>query len=379
MKKHSLHQLVWMVVFVFLGATTYAQNTITTPRAASPAAEVKQTIGISDITINYSRPAVNNREGKIWGSRIVPYGYTVQGFGNGKEIPWRAGANENTVITFSHDAKVEGQDIAAGDYGLHIAYFENGEAEIIFSSNTSSWGSYWYEPSEDVLKVKVNTEEHAFTERLTYDFANLTATSATVVLDWENKRFPFKVEYAVHDLVVANAKEQLRSTAGFGFQGPMSAAQYCVQNNVHLDQALIWADQAIANTKNAQTLNVKGSVLFAQKKNDEAFAVMNEMVDHPTAGPNNVYAYGNQLITLDQDEKALDVFKSMYKRWDSNMFAQHGLARAYSANGEFKKALKYEKECLNNPNLPANNKPALEGFIARLEKGEDITAPPPSN
>ncbi len=376
MKKQSLHQWVWMVVFAFMGATTYAQSTITTPRAASPAAEVKQRIGISDVTINYSRPAVNGREGKIYGTNIAPYGYNVVGFGNGKEIPWRAGANENTVITFSHDAKVEGQDIPAGSYGLHIAPYEDGQADIIFSSNTTSWGSYFYETSEDVLKVKVTSEEHAFTERLTYDFVNINATSATVVLDWEKKRFPIKVEFAVHDLVVANAKEELRSTTGFSFQGPMSAAQYCVQNNVHLDQALIWADQAVGLTKNAQTLNVKGSVLFAQKKNEEAMAVMSEMVEHPTVQPNNVYAYGNQLITLDQDEKALEVFKSMYKRWDTNIFAQHGMARAYSANGDFKKAVKYEKECLANPNLPANNKPVLEGFLKRLENGEDITAPP---
>lgn len=375
MKKQSLHQLVWMVVFVFMGATTYAQNTIKTPRAASPAAKVSQTIGISEITVEYSRPAVNNREGKIWG-QLLPYGYTKQGFGNNKEIPWRAGANENTIITFSDDAKVEGQDIAAGSYGLHIAFFENGEADIIFSNNTSSWGSFWYEESETALKVKVNSEEHAFTERLTFDFVDISATSATVALDWENKRFPFKVEYAVHDIVVQNAKDMLRGPTGFNFNGPLSAANYLLNNNIQLDQALTWADQAVNNTKNAQTLNAKGRALFALKRNDEAFTVMEEMVAHPSVQPNNVYAYGNQLITMDQDEKALEVFKSMYKKWDTNIFAQHGMARAYSANGDFKKAIKYEKECLNNPNLPANNKPVLEGFLARLEKGEDITAPP---
>lgn len=376
MKKHSFNRLVYALALVFIGATSsYAQNTVTTPRAASPAAEVSQTIGISKITINYSRPAVNNREGKVWG-QIVPYGYSVQGFGNGKEIPWRAGANENTIVTFSDDIKVEGKSLKAGSYGLHVAYFENGDAEIVFSNNTSSWGSYWYEPSEDALRVKVSSAEHAFTERLTFDFVDINATSATIALDWENKRIPFKVEYLVHDIVVQNAKDMLRGPTGFGFQGPMSAAQYCLNNNVYLDQALIWADQAINNTKNANTLNVKGSVLFALKRNEEAHVAMNEMVDHPTAQPNNVFAYGNQLITLDEDKKALEVFKKMYKKWGDNIFAQHGMARAYSANGDFKKAIKFEKECLNNPNLPANNKAVLEGFLKRLEAGEDITAPP---
>lgn len=378
MKKLSLHELVWMMVLALFATTVSAQNTITTPRAASPAAEVSQTIGISKVTINYSRPAVSNREGRIWG-QIVPYGYTVHGFGNGKEIPWRAGANENTIITFSDDVKVEGQDLEAGSYGLHIAYFQNGEADIIFSSNTESWGSFWYEESETVLKVKVKVEDHAFTERLTYAFTNIDANSAIAVLDWENKRFPFKVAYEVNDLVIANAKNELRNTQGFGFQGPMSAAQFCLANNTHLEEALTWADLAVNITKNAQTLTVKGNVLLALKRQDEAMTVMQEMVDHPTASPNNYYSYGNQLITLDQDEKALEVFKSMYKRWPNNAFAQHGMARAYSANGDFKKALKYEKECINNPTLPPNNKPILEGFVKRLEKGEDITAPPPSN
>ena len=364
------------MAMVVVGA--YGQNTITTPRAASPASEVSQTIGISKVTINYSRPAVNGREDKIWG-QIVPYGYTVQGFGNGKEIPWRAGANENTLVTFTDDVKVEGKDLKAGTYGFHVAVFEDGQADVIFSNNTSSWGSFWYEESETELKVKVTTEEIPLTERLTFDFVDLNATSAKVVLDWEKKRIPFKVEYAVHDIVVQNAKDQLRGTTGFGFQGPMSAAQYCLNNNVELEQALIWADQAIGNTENAQTLTVKGRVLFALERNEEAFEVMSKMVDHPTVQPNNVYTYGNQLITLDKDKEALSVFQKMYKKFEGNIFAQHGLARAYSANGDFKKALKYEKECLNNPNLPANNKPVLEGFVARLEKGEDITAPPPTN
>lgn len=363
------------MLLALVGNYSYAQNTVTTPRAPSPAAEVSQTIGISKVTINYSRPFVNGRTGKIWG-QLVPFGYTNLGFGNGGNNPWRAGANENTTITFSDDVKVEGQDLAAGTYGLHIAVFENGDADIIFSNNTTSWGSYFYLESEDELRVKVKSTENAFTEALTYDFVDIDATSSNVVLDWENKRFPFKVEFAVHDLVVANASNQLRSTAGFGFQGPLSAAQYCVNNNVHLDKALTWADQAIALQRNAQTLGLKGQILFATKKNDEAIVVMNEMVEHPTTQPNNVYAYGNQLITLDQDKEALAVFQKMYKKWKTNIFAQHGMARAYSANGDFKKAIKYEKECLANPNLPANNKPALEGFLKRLEAGEDITAPP---
>ncbi len=372
MKTNKLNRVTYtLLALLLIGAASYAQTTITTPRAGSPAAEVKQTIGISDVTVSYSRPAVNGREGKIWG-QLVPYGYTNLGFGNGGNNPWRAGANENTVISFSHDVKVEGQDLSAGTYGLHLAVFENGDADVIFSNNSTSWGSFWYQEEENALVVKVKSQDNVFTERLTFDFVNVTSTSADVVLDWENKRFPFKVEFAVHDIVVENAKNQMRSTQGFGFQGPLSAAQYCVNNNVHLDQALIWADQAVNATKNANTLSVKAQVLFATNKSEEGYAVMDEMLDHPTAQPNNYYTYGTNLIAQDQDEKALKVFQKMIKKWEGNVFAQHGLARTYSSMGDFKKALKYEKQVLENPGLPANNKPAIENFIAKLEKGEDI-------
>lgn len=378
MKHKLLYRATAMMALALISTIAFAQNTVTTPRAASPGAEVSQTIGISKVTINYSRPAVNNREGKIWG-QLVPYGYTNLGFGNGGNNPWRTGANENTIITFSDDVKIEGESLTAGSYGLHMAVFENGDVDVIFSNNTSSWGSFWYEQSEDALRVKVKSVENAFTERLKFEFVDISPTSASVALDWENKRIPFKVEFAVHDIVVQNAKDQLRSTAGFGFQGPMSAAQYCLNNNVHMDQALKWADQAINATRNAQTLNVKGQVLAAQNKTDEALTVWKEMADHPTAQPNNVYFYGNQLIRFDKKKEALKAFQAMYKKYENNIFAQHGMARAYSALGDFKKAIKFEKECIANPNLPANNKPALEGFLKRLEAGEDITAPPPSN
>lgn len=371
MKHKYIYSFICLIALALVGTNAQAQNSITVPRAPSPAAEVSQTIGISKVTVNYSRPFVNGRTGKIWG-QLVPYGYTNLGFGNGGNNPWRAGANENTIITFSHDVKVEGKDLAAGSYGLHIAVFENGDADVIFSENNTSWGSYFYLASEDVLRVKVKSQENAFTEALTYNFIDISANSASLTLDWENKRFPIKVAYDVHNIVVENAKNELRSTASFGFQGPLSAAQYLANNNIQLDQALTWANQAIALQKNANTLGLKGQILFASNKNDEAYATMDEMVDHPTAQPNNFYNYGGQLIAQDQDDKALALFEKMNKRFENNFFAQHGLARAYSAKGNFKKALKYERMVLSNPSLPANNGPAIQNFINKLEKGEDI-------
>src|SRR6267154_5414038 len=104
-------------VMVLLAAHQYgsAWAQVTTPRTPSPAGKVSQTIGISTVQVTYSRPSVKGRE--VWG-KLVPYGWNKQAFGAGNEAPWRAGANENTVIEFSHPAKVEGQLVPAGKYGL---------------------------------------------------------------------------------------------------------------------------------------------------------------------------------------------------------------------------------------------------------------------
>src|SRR5579872_6068461 len=114
-------------------------------------ASVSERIGITDVTINYGRPAVKGREGKIWGG-LVYTGFQNQGFGSGKDAPWRAGANENTTIEFSTDVLVEGHPLHAGKYGFFVAYGP-ASCTLIFSSNSTSWGSFFYDDKEDVLRV----------------------------------------------------------------------------------------------------------------------------------------------------------------------------------------------------------------------------------
>ena len=128
MRKFLSNISIAAVVLLFIGSSTlcFSQG-VTTPRAPSPAASVSQTIGISKITIDYSRPAVKDRE--VYGSNLVHYGYKNLGFGTSEAAPWRAGANENTTITFSDEATVEGQTIPAGTYGLFMALNQDGTAD----------------------------------------------------------------------------------------------------------------------------------------------------------------------------------------------------------------------------------------------------------
>lgn len=172
---------------VVLGAAfdASAQREKTKPDA-SPSASVSQIIGIdSHITIDYHRPGVKGREGKIYGTNIVPYG--------GDPTPWRAGANETTVIEFQHDVKIEGQPLPAGKYGFHIVPSES-EWILVFNKTWKAQGSYGYKQENDALRVTVKPQDAAHQEWLIYTFEDLSAESVVVQLRWESKMMRFKVE-----------------------------------------------------------------------------------------------------------------------------------------------------------------------------------------
>src|SRR5689334_22531682 len=199
MLKLSATRSVLVYFFALVSTSVLAQGVITTPRVPSPAAMVTQTVGISTVTVKYSRPSVKNRE--IWGA-LVPYGYNVQAFGAGNEAPWRAGANENTVIQFSQDATVEGQRIPAGSYGLFFVINKDNTGEVILSKDYKSWGSFWYDAKNDEMRAPIKLRDISPTELLTYDFINVSKNSAELVLNWEKKQFPVKIEFAVDSIVM---------------------------------------------------------------------------------------------------------------------------------------------------------------------------------
>ncbi len=147
-----MKKLILSAIVVFGAYTGHAQL-LTPADGGSVKASVSERIGITDVTISYGRPAVKGRDGKIWGG-VVFNGFKNLGYGAGKDAPWRAGANENTTIEFSTDVMVDGHALPAGKYGFFVAYGQY-SSTLIFSSNTSSWGSYFYDPKEDVLRVNV--------------------------------------------------------------------------------------------------------------------------------------------------------------------------------------------------------------------------------
>jgi tetratricopeptide (TPR) repeat protein len=344
-----------------MASTLVWSQGITTPRVPSPAATVSQTVGISTVSVEYSRPSVKGRE--IWGA-LVPYGWNVQGFGNQKSAPWRAGANENTVVEFSHDAKVEGKAVPAGRYGLFFTINADNSAEVILSKDTRSWGSFFYEEANDQLRAKIQTREHSMTETLTYDFTNVGKNSAELVLNWEKKQFPVKIEFATDDIVMANAAEQLKGVTGFNWQGFASAANYALQNNVNQEQAVQWADQAVTQNKNFNTLIVKAGLLEQQGKTAEAEAITKEAIAMASEAELNTYGY--QLVGLNAFDKAIAMFKLNTERNPKSANAWDSLGEGYALKGDKANAIKSFKKSLSM-NPPANVRANSEKYLKQLE------------
>src|SRR5437762_3125324 len=147
---------IFTILFISLSAMTFAQVPPITiePYGGNKKASVSEQIGIVKIEIIYNRPGVKGREGKIWNTPVAHYGFVDLGHGTSYAAPWRAGANENTTMSFSHPVKIEGKDLPAGKYGFFIGLGED-ESVLIFSKINNSWGSFYYDSTQDALRVKV--------------------------------------------------------------------------------------------------------------------------------------------------------------------------------------------------------------------------------
>ena len=344
MKKLIHIRFLFAVAFAAISVSSWSQG-ITTPRTPSPAAEVSQTIGISRVTVNYSRPAVKGRV--IWGD-LVPYGWNVQNFGNQKSAPWRAGANENTTIELSHAAKIEGKDVPAGRYGLFYTINNDDSGELILSKDNRSWGSFFYEQDHDQLRAKIQVRSHAMTELLTFDFINLTKNSGELVLNWENKQFPVKIEFAVDDIVMSNATEELKGPAGFNWQGYASAANYALQNKLDANQGIKWIDQALVNSTTFNTLNTKAGLLDMQGKKDEAAKAREQGIAVATEAELNTYGY--TLLNNGDHDGAIKYLKLNTERHPESANAWDSLGEAYATKGDKENAIKNFKKSLSmNP------------------------------
>lgn len=360
-----------LIAMLMLHQTSTAQLT-TLPNGGNKKAMIGERVGLTDITIHYNRPAVKGREGKIWG-QLVPYGFSDLGFGTSKSAPWRAGANENTTIDFSTDVVIEGKKLPAGKYGFFIATGKE-ESTLIFSKNNSSWGSYFYDPADDALRVTTKPQSlDKAVEFLQFVFLDQTANGSTIALQWEKLMFPFKVETDVNNIQSASFRKELQSAKGFEWQAWVQAANWAADNNTNLEEGLKWADYAISGQfigeKNFRTLSTKARILNLMGKSNEAAVIMNEAT--PLGTITEVHGYARQLLGGKKNQEASNIFKANYKKHPNVFTTNMGMVRALSSEGKFKEALKYANAAL--PQAPDNaNKLNVEGMIEKLKVGKDV-------
>lgn len=329
-----------------------AQTILNLPEA-SQRARVMQRIGLTDITIDYHRPLVNNR--KVWGG-LVPYGQV-----------WRAGADENTVIKFTDPVSVEGQALPQGVYGLHMIPGEN-EWTIIFSKNSTSWGSFSYDKAEDALRVTAKPRAVDPHEALSYDFDEVKPDSAVVVMSWEKLAVPFRVNVNVNEVVEQSLKDQLRGGVQYIWEGWDEAATYLVNKNLDLETALKYSDNSIQNEERFDNLITKARVLDALNRKDDATATRTKAL--AMANPLQLHGYGRQLQFQGKQDEAFKIFRANMKQNPAHWTAHNEAARLATANGDFNTAAKEMK--IAETSAPDSLKPAIEGLVKRLEAKEDI-------
>ncbi|HEY8021437.1 MAG TPA: DUF2911 domain-containing protein [Thermoanaerobaculia bacterium] len=349
----------------------------------SQRSEVSQWIGPVKVSIGYHSPSVgrdgDDRSGHIWGE-LVRYGFSDEGFGPSHAAPWRAGANETTTISFSHDVRVEGKDLKAGTYGLFVEVEPGGPWTWIFSRAASGWGSYQYDPQDDVLRVPATPRDAPPTEYLTYGFESRREDSAVAFLQWEKKSLPLRIEVPdVNAIYVAEMRQRLLGWPGFKYQDWQEAAQFCADHKINLDEALVWADRAIhepfrgaaLGREDFSTLSTKADVLAALGRSGEADALMDRALQMPGTSMIEVHFYATGLLAAGRKERALAVFQLNQRRHPEEPFwTSLGLARAYGALGEKAKAIAAWEVALRRvPPSQRANVPRFEKSLAALKKG----------
>ncbi len=363
------------LILLLLGTVTYSSSQVapltTAPDGGNKKASVSEQIGIVKIAVNYCRPGVKGREGKIWGTSVAHYGLQDLGHGTSYAAPWRAGANENTTISFSHPVDIEGKGLGAGIYGFFII---NGETEstLIFSKNHSSWGSFYYDPAADALRVTVKNQTlDKSVEWLTYEFMDQTDSSAMVALSWEKRMIRFKISADIKRLQIEEFKKDFQTTRPA--DDFIQAATFCLANNYELEQGLAWIDRGlyfrIMGQKSFRGLSTRAAILTKLNRLDEAKKTMDDAL--PLGTMTDIHFYGRTLLAAKQTQEALKVFKANYDKYPNVYTTNVGMGRAYSALGDFKNALFYMKAALGQ--APDNlNKNSVESMIRKLEKNVDV-------
>jgi len=331
-----------------LGGSAEAQAGMPTPRA-SPPGKVTQTIGLTDVTASYHRPAVKGRS--IWGG-LVPYGQM-----------WRAGANQNTTIEFAADAKVNGQDVPAGIYGFLVIPFRDKPWTVIFSKQTNMWGTFGYDKAQDALRLEIMPEEAPFQEWMGFEFVPMDQVSAVMALRWEKLRVPMTIET---DLDAGRMAAMRVLLDGEGADNPellLAGAEYALENGGDLKQALGWAEKAVSIKKTFTNLGVQAQLLEQLGRGSEAAPL--RKAAWLVATEDDLSRVGGQLMSNRQYAEAVPVFQLAVRGHPKSWKAHDQLAEAYRKSGDADAALKSYAKALELTD-DTSSRERLQKTIAEL-------------
>jgi hypothetical protein len=342
---------------------------ITEPAAGgNKRASVSEWIGVTRVQIDYNRPRVNGREGKIWG-QLVHYGFADLHYGTSKSAPWRAGANENTTFTVSTDVMIDGKILPEGKYGFFIAMGKE-KATLVFSKFNTAWGSFYYDAKDDALRVEVpvvSTDRSV--EWLKYEFDEQTDTSAVISMQWEKVKVPFTVTVDLHQTQIEAFRREFNSGQFYRYwQNMHAAANYCLVNNVNLEEGLSWSERSI-NTffgeSNFQTLSTYSGLLKKHNRKREADSVMAAAL--PMAKPLQLLIYGISLNKMKQHREAFTIFEYGYKKFPKEDYSILGMMMGYYFLDNKKEAVKFGEK-----GKTTSKDPGFRGYFDSLVK--DINA-----
>jgi len=235
--------LVSAAILTLFAPSAFAQLKL--PRV-SPKSSVMQTVGLTDVTISYSRPGVKGRT--IWGD-LVPY-----------DKVWRTGANEATIITFSNDVTINGKALPAGTYSLHTQPGKSSWS-FIFNKKAEQWGSYSHDPAQDALRVDAVPTSGPLVEWMTFSFPLVGTDSATVELAWEKLRVAFTIGVDTTNQALAEIRKTLAGEVK-EWNVPYGAASFAYNNNIdNKAEAMKWVDQSLSLKETFFNLRLKAQML----------------------------------------------------------------------------------------------------------------------
>lgn len=341
-------RLAHVAVALLLSSPAFAQAPRLTLPDASQAATVSQRVGLTDITVTYHRPAVRQRT--IWGD-VVPF-----------DQIWRAGANENTVVSFSTPVQVGGQMLAAGDYGLHMIPAK-GAWTVILSRDASAWGSFFYDEAKDAVRLTTTPTESVHQEHLAYTFEDPAPASVVLTLRWERLAVPVAISVDTATVVTDSLERELRGLAGFFWEPFAQAADWTATNGNDLERASRWADRALSMNRNYQTLRAQARVL--EKKGDTSGAAAVRADALKIANEADINAYGYELLGAGKVDEAIAMFRKNIADYPASWNTYDSLGEALAVKGQNADAIAQYSKALQMVG-DDTNKTRIRGVLAKL-------------